>query len=405
MARRKEPKIPDAILDQLLAGADPKTAFDPNGLLDELKKALAERALNAEMDHHLGNGESGNSRNGYGKKTVTTETSRIELDIPRDRQSTFDPQLIAKYQRRFPGFDEKIISMYARGMSVREIVGHLRDLYGVDVSPEPISAVTDAVLDEVAAWQARPLEPVYPLVFFDALRVKIRDEGLVRNKAVHIALGVRADGTKEILGLWLEQNEGAKFWLRVMNEMKFRGVEDILIAIVDGLKGFPEAIVAVFPEATVQTCIVHLLRHSLDFVSYKDRKAVAAALKGVYRTKDAADGEAALAAFEAGAWGQKYPAIGQSWRRAWAEVVPFYAFHPDVRRLIYTTNAIEALNSKLRRAVRARGHFPTDEAAMKLLFLVLNRSEKEWTMPAREWSIAKAQFAILFGERFTRAMA
>jgi len=405
MARRKEPKIPDAILDQLLAGADPKTAFDPNGLLDDLKKALAERALSAEMDHHLASGEAGNSRNGYGKKTVTTETSRIELDIPRDRQSTFDPQLIAKYQRRFPGFDEKIISMYARGMSVREIVGHLRDLYGVDVSPELISAVTDAVLDEVATWQARPLEPVYPLVFFDALRVKIRDEGLVRNKAVHIALGVRADGTKEILGLWLEQNEGAKFWLRVMNEMKTRGVQDILIAVVDGLKGFPEAIVAVFPEATVQTCIVHLLRHSLDFVSYKDRKAVAAALKGVYRAKDAADGEAALAAFEAGAWGQKYPAIGQSWRRAWSEVIPFYAFHPDVRRLIYTTNAIEALNSKLRRAVRARGHFPTDEAAMKLLFLVLNKAEKEWTIPAREWSIAKAQFAILFGERFTRAMA
>ena len=405
MARRKEPKIPDAILDQLLGGADPKTAFNPNGLLDDLKKALAERALNAEMDHHLTNGEAGNSRNGYGRKMVTTETSRIELEVPRDRQSTFDPQLIAKYQRRFPGFDEKIISMYARGMSVREIVGHLRDLYGVDVSPDLISAVTDAVLEEVAAWQARPLEPVYPLVFFDALRVKIRDEGLVRNKAVYIALGVRADGTKEILGLWLEQNEGAKFWLRVMNEMKTRGVEDILIAIVDGLKGFPEAIVAVFPEAMVQTCIVHLLRHSLDFVSYKDRKAVAAALKGVYRAVDAAAGEAALTAFEAGAWGQKYPAIAQSWRRAWPEVVPFYAFHPDVRRLIYTTNAIEALNSKLRRAVRARGHFPTDEAAMKLLFLVLNRSEKEWTMPAREWSLAKAQFAILFGERFTRAMA
>jgi putative transposase len=405
MARRKEPKIPDAILDQLLGGADPKTAFDPNGLLDDLKKALAERALNAEMDHHLTNGEAGNSRNGYGRKMVTTETSRIELEIPRDRQSTFDPQLIAKYQRRFPGFDDKIISMYARGMSVREIVGHLRDLYGVDVSPDLISAVTDAVLEEVAAWQARPLEPVYPLVFFDALRVKIRDEGLVRNKAVYIALGVRADGTKEILGLWLEQNEGAKFWLRVMNEMKTRGVEDILIAIVDGLKGFPEAIVAVFPEAMVQTCIVHLLRHSLDFVSYKDRKAVAAALKGVYRAVDAAAGEAALTAFEAGAWGQKYPAIAQSWRRAWPEVVPFYAFHPDVRRLIYTTNAIEALNSKLRRAVRARGHFPTDEAAMKLLFLVLNRTEKEWTMPAREWSLAKAQFAILFGERFTRAMA
>jgi putative transposase len=404
MARRKEPKIPDALLDQLLAGADPKTAFDPNGLLDELKKALAERALNAEMDHHLSTGEPGNSRNGYGKKTVTTDAGRMELEIPRDRQSSFDPQLIAKYQRRFPGFDEKIVSMYARGMSTREIVGHLRDLYGVDVSPDLISAVTDAVLDEVAVWQARPLEAVYPIVFFDALRVKIRDEGLVRNKAVHIALGVRADGTKEILGLWLEQNEGAKFWLRVMNELKNRGVDDILIAVVDGLKGFPEAILSVFPDAQVQTCIVHLLRHSLDFVSYKDRKAVAAALKAIYRADDAAAGEAALAAFEVSDWGRKYQAIGQSWRRAWSEVIPFFAFHPDVRRLIYTTNAIEALNSKLRRAVRARGHFPTDEAATKLLFLVLNRSEKEWTMPAREWSIAKAQFAILFGERFTKAM-
>jgi len=405
MARRKEPRIPDAILDQLLGGADPKTAFNPNGLLDDLKKALAERVLNAEMDHHLVNGDGSNTRNGYGKKTVVTDTSRLELDVPRDRQSSFDPQLIAKYQRRFPGFDEKIISMYARGMSVREIVGHLRDLYGVDVSPDLISTVTDAVLDEVAAWQARPLEPVYPLVFFDAIRVKIRDEGLVSNKAIHVALGVRADGTKEVLGLWLEQNEGAKFWLRVMNEMKNRGVGDILIAVVDGLKGFPEAITAVFPDATVQTCIVHLLRQSLAFVSYKDRKAVAAALKTVYRATDAGSGETALTAFEAGFWGQKYPAISQSWRRAWPEVIPFYAFHPDVRRLIYTTNAIESLNSKLRRAIRARGHFPTDEAAMKLLFLVLNRSEKEWTMPAREWSLAKAQFAILFGERFTRAMA
>ena len=404
MARRKEPRIPDAILDQLLGGADPKTAFNPNGLLDDLKKALAERVLNAEMDHHLVNGDGSNTRNGYGKKTVVTDTSRLELDVPRDRQSSFDPQLIAKYQRRFPGFDEKIISMYARGMSVREIVGHLRDLYGVDVSPDLISTVTDAVLDEVAAWQARPLEPVYPLVFFDAIRVKIRDEGLVSNKAIHVALGVRADGTKEVLGLWLEQNEGAKFWLRVMNEMKNRGVGDILIAVVDGLKGFPEAITAVFPDATVQTCIVHLLRQSLAFVSYKDRKAVAAALKTVYRATDAVSGETALTAFEAGFWGQKYPAISQSWRRAWPEVIPFYAFHPDVRRLIYTTNAIESLNSKLRRAIRARGHFPTDEAAMKLLFLVLNRSEKEWTMPAREWSLAKAQFAILFGERFTKAM-
>src|SRR3954447_11581706 len=342
MPRRKEPRIPDAILDQLLAGADPKTAFDPNGLLDGLKKALAERALNAEMDHHLtGEGETGNSRNGYGRKSVLTDTGRIELEVPRDRQASFDPQLIAKYQRRFPGFDDKIVSMDARGMSTREIVGHLRELYGMEVSPDLVSAVTDAVLDEIAAWQARPLEPVYPLVFFDALRVKIRDEGLVRNKAVHVALGVRADGTKEVLGLWLERNEGAKFWLRVMNELKNRGVEDVLVAVVDGLKGFPEAITAVFPEATVQTCIVHLLRHSLAFVSYKDRKAVAAALKDVYRAVDAAAGEAALAAFEEGPWGRKYPAIGPSWRRAWGEVVPFYAFPAEVRRLLYTTDVLD----------------------------------------------------------------
>lgn len=283
MARRKAPAIPDALLDQLLAGADPKSAFDPNGLLDSLKKALAERVLNAEMEHHLsGEDGAGNSRNGYSRKTVLTDTGKIELDIPRDRRATFDPQLIAKYQRRFPGVDDKIVSMYARGMSTREILGHLRDLYGVEVSPDLISAVTDAVLEEIAPWQARPLELVYPLVFFDALRVKIRDEGLVRNKAVAVALGVRADGTKEILGLWLEQNEGAKFWLRVMNELKNRGVDDILIAVVDGLKGFPDAIQAVFPDTLVQTCIVPLLRNSLDFVSWKDRKAVAATLKDIY---------------------------------------------------------------------------------------------------------------------------
>jgi putative transposase len=408
MPRRKEPRIPDALLDQLLGGADAKTAFDPSGLLDELKKALAERALNAEIDHHL-EGEAvegrSNSRNGYGKKTVLTDSGRMELEVPRDRLSTFDPQLIAKYQRRFPGFDEKIVSMYARGMSTREIQGHLRELYGIDASPDLVSAVTDAVLDEVAIWQNRPLEAVYPLVFFDALRVKVRDEGLVRNKAVHIALGVRADGMKEILGLWIEQNEGAKFWLRVMNELRNRGVEDVLIAVVDGLKGFPDAIRAVFPEATVQTCIVHLMRHSLDFVSYKDRKPVATALKDIYRAPDAAAGLAALDAFADSPLGRKYPAIAQSWRRAWSEVIPFYVFPDEVRRIVYTTNSIEALNAKLRRAVRTRGHFPNDESAMKLLFLVLNRSEKEWRMPPREWAIAKAQFAILFDQRFAKAQA
>jgi putative transposase len=405
MPRRKPPVIADAVLDQLLAGADARTAFEADGLLDQLKKALAERALNAEMDHHLTNGDPGNIRNGYGRKTVTTGTGKIDLEIPRDRAGSFDPALIAKYQRRFPDFDDKIISMYARGMSTREIAGHVRELYGVDVSPDLISAVTDAVLEELAAWQARPLEAVYPLVFFDALRVKIRDEGTVRNKAVHIALGVRADGAKEVLGLWLEQNEGAKFWLRVMNELRNRGVEDVLLAVVDGLKGFPEAITAVFPDAMVQTCIVHLLRHSLDFVSWKDRRFVAAALKEIYRAMDADAGQAALQAFEDSDWGRKYPAIAQSWRRAWAEVIPFYGFAEEVRRIIYTTNSIEALNAKLRRAVRARGHFPNDDAAAKLLFLVLNRAEKEWTMPAREWAMAKAQFAVVFGERFTRAMA
>ena len=406
MARRKEAVFPDKLLDELLGGADAKTAFETNGLFDQLKKALAERALNAEMDHHLaGEDGVGNSRNGYGKKTVLTDAGSLELNIPRDRQASFDPQLLAKYQRRFPGFDEKIISMYARGMSTREITGHLRELYGVDVSADLISAVTDAVLDEIAAWQTRPLEAVYPLVFFDALRVKIRDEGHVRNKAVHVALGVRGDGGKEILGLWIESNEGAKFWLRVMNEIKNRGVEDILIAVVDGLKGFPDAITAVFPETTVQTCIVHLLRNSLEFASWKDRKDLAASLKSIYCALNDQAAEEALTAFEGSEWGTKYPAIGQIWRRAWQEVIPFFAFPKDVRRIIYTTNAIEALNSKLRRAVRARGHFPSDEAALKLLYLVLNRSEKEWKMPPREWTAAKSPFAVIFGDRFQATRA
>jgi putative transposase len=404
MPRRKPPIIPDALLDQLLGGGDPREALEgKDGLLDALKKALAERALNAEIDHHLEGGEPdgrANSRNGYGRKTVLTDGGRIELEVPRDRLATFDPVLVAKYRRRLPGFDDKVISMYARGMSVRQIQGHLRELYGLEVSPDLVSAVTEAVLDEVAEWQNRPLEPVYPLIFLDALRVKIRDEGTVRNKAVHIALGVRPDGTKEVLGLWVERSEGAKFWLRVMAELRNRGVEDVLIAVGDGLKGFPEAIAAVFPDAQVQTCVVHLLRTSLDFTSYKDRKAVAAALKAVYRAPGAEAGLAALDAFEAGPWGIKYPAIAQSWRRNWAAVIPFFAFPEDVRRIIYTTNAIESLNAKLRRAVRARGHFPSDEAATKLLFLVLNRTSKDWKMPPREWAMAKAQFAILFGERF-----
>ena len=404
MPRRKQPAIPDELLDQFLAGSDPRAALADGGLLDGLKKALAERVLNAELDHHLDGGEPDgrvNGRNGYGGKTVLTGTGRLALQVPRDRLATFDPQLIAKYQRRFPGFDDKIVSMYARGMSTREIQGHLRELYGIDISPDLVSAVTDAVLDEVAEWQNRPLEALYPLVFLDALRVKVRDEGTVRNKAVYVALGVRPDGTKDVLGLWIEQTEGAKFWLRVMNELRDRGVLDILIAVVDGLKGFPEAIAAVFPKTQVQACVVHLIRNSLAFVSWKDRKAVAVALKEVYRARTADAGQAALDAFDEGPWGRKYPVIAQSWRRHWAEVIPFYAFPAEVRRIIYTTNSIEALNAKLRRAVRARGHFPTDDAVLKLLFLVLNLAAKEWRMPAREWTAAKAQFAILFEDRFT----
>ena len=362
--------------------------------------------MNAELDDHLeGEAAAGksNHRNGYSKKTVLTETSRIDIKVPRDREGSFDPKLIARYQRRFPGFDEKIISMYARGMTVREIQGHLVELYWLEVSPDLISTITDAVLETVAEWQNRPLEAMYPLVFFDALRVEIRDEGLVRNKAVYVALGVTPEGTKDILGLWIETSEGAKFWLRVMNELKNRGVEDILIAVVDGLKGFPEAINAVFPQAVVQTCIVHLIRNSMDFASWKDRRAIAAELKKVYRAKDADAGKDALDAFDAGPWGKKYPSIAQSWRRNWEQVIPFFAFPEAVRRIIYTTNAIKSLNAKLRRAVRTRGHFPTDDAAMKLLYLVLRQVAGEWKMPPREWCEAKTQFAIMFDERFVTA--
>jgi putative transposase len=401
--------IKNEILDELLKDKDPKTIFSSQGLLGELKKALAERVLNAEMDHHLADSthdevadgdKSGNRRNGYSKKTVLSENEAMELAIPRDRNGSFEPQLIAKYQRRFPGFDDKIISMYARGMSVREIQGHLRDLYGIETSPQLISTVTDAVLEEVGRWQGRPLDPVYALVFFDALRVKTRDEGTVRNKAVYLAIGVTPDGRKDVLGIWIEQTEGAKFWLRVMTEIKNRGVNDILIAIIDGLKGFPEAINGVFPETQIQTCIVHLIRNSLGFCSWKDRKPVAKELKTIYRAEDAEAAAAALTEFEDGPFGKKFAAITAMWRRNWAYVIPFFAYPQEVRKMIYTTNAIESLNAKLRRSVRIRGHFPNDEAAMKLIWMQLREITKNWKMPPREWSAAKAQFAVVFGDRF-----
>jgi putative transposase len=333
MAIKKE------ILDELLKDKDPKAIFSSDGLLGELKKALAERVLNAEMDHHLSDStqdgvlegdKPANHRNGYSKKTVLTENEALELSIPRDRRGSFEPQLIAKYQRRFPGFDDKIISMYARGMSVREIQGHLRELYGIEASPQLISTVTDAVLEEVGRWQSRPLDPLYALVFFDALRVKMRDEGTVRNKAVYLAIGVSPEGRKDVLGIWIEQTEGAKFWLRVMTEIKNRGVNDILIAIIDGLKGFPEAINSVFPETQIQTCIVHLIRNSLDFCSWKERKPVAKELKTVYKAADAEAAAAALRDFEDGAWGKRFSAITALWRRHWAHVVPFFAYPQEV---------------------------------------------------------------------------
>lgn len=399
--------IKNEILDELLKGKDPKTVLTSAGLFGELKKALADRMLSAEMEDHLSaeaqDGAAidvGNHRNGYSKKTVLTDAESVELSIPRDRKGTFEPQLIAKYQRRFPGFDDKIISMYARGMSVRDIQDHLGELYGIEASPQLISTVTDAVLEEVGRWQNRPLDALYALVFFDAIRVKTRDEGAVRNKAVYLAIGVTADGRKDVLGLWMEQTEGAKFWQRVMSELKNRGVNDILIAIVDGLKGFPEAINAVFEKTQIQTCIVHLIRNSLDFAPWKDRKALAGELKKIYRAVDASSALQALSDFEDSAFGKKYAAVSAMWRRQWEQVIPFFAYPQEVRKMIYTTNAIESLNSQIRRSIRARGHFPTDEAAIKLIWLQLREITKDWTMPPREWASAKAQFALLFGDRF-----
>ena len=406
--------IDKALLDQLMEGRAPGDLFGKSGVLAELTKALAERGLGTELDEHLSeeradqpaeeHNHPGNRRNGSSRKTVTTDSGKVVLDIPRDRNGTFDPLLIAKYQRRFPEFDTKIVSMYARGMTTREIQGHIEEIYGVEASPSLISAITDAVMDEVTAWQNRPLEPCYRVVFMDAIRVKIRTDGVVMNKAVFVALAILPDGTRDVLGLWFQANEGAKFWAKfwakVLSDLRNRGVQDILIVVVDGLKGFPQAIEAAFPQTQVQTCIVHLLRHSMSFASYKDRKAVAAALKAIYTAIDAEAAEAALDEFEQSALAARSPAIAPSWRRAWNEVIPFLDYPPEVRRLIYTTNAIEALNSKIRRAVRTRGHFPSDEAAAKLIYLALNATSQEWKRSVREWHAIKSQFAIMFEERF-----
>jgi putative transposase len=399
-------KFSKDLLDQLLAGyAKPDDLTGPDGLLKQLTGALVERALEAEMTEHLGyephaaeGRGSGNSRNGKGSKTLTTEQGDVTVDVPRDRKGTFEPQLVKKHQRRFTGFDDKILSMYARGMSARDIQAHLSEMYGTEVAPSLISSVTDAVVDEITSWQARPLEPVWPFVFLDALVIKVRDQGVVQNKSAYLALGVGVDGRKEILGLWLESTEGAKFWLKVITELKNRGVEDIFIVCCDGLKGFPEAIGAVFPKTIVQTCIVHLVRSSTRFVSWKDRKALMPALRRIYAapTEDAAAAELDAADAE---WGKRYPMIFKAWRTHWELVRPFFAFSVEIRRLIYTTNAIESLNFQLRKVTKAKGHFPSDEAAIKMLFLALRNVEKKWRSPPIYWKSVFSQLAVHFEGR------
>ena len=402
------PAIPKELIEQFVSG--PMTSDAVNAATVAFKTALIERALGAEMSHHLGypNGASkpeagtANQRNGRSAKTVLTDDGPLRIEVPRDRAGSFEPVLIPKYERRFTGFDDKIVAMYARGMTMREIQGFLLESYAVEVSPEFISSVTDAVMAEVSAWQARPLEPMYPVVFFDALRVKIKEDAVVRNKAIYLALGVLPDGTRDILGLWIEGTEGAKFWMKVFNDLKTRGVNDILIAVTDGLKGMPEALAAVYPATTLQTCIVHLIRNSLDYASWKDRKLLAAAIRPIYTATSAEAAQVELEAFEQGPWGTKFPTVVAAWRRAWDRVIPFFAFPPSIRRVIYTTNAIESINARLRKIIKTRGHFPSDDAASKLIWLALRNITADWGRAAKDWKEAMNQFAILYEDRFTQ---
>ena len=404
------PRIPSDWLDQVVTG--PMTPEAVENVMRGFKKAVIERALGAEMSHHLGYQpgtakpeQSTNYRNGNSGKTVLTDDGPLRIEVPRDRDGSFNPQLIGKHERRFTGFDDKIVAMYARGMTVREIQGFLGEMYRVEVSPDFISSVTDAVMAEVSAWQARPLEMMYPVVFFDALRVKIREDAVVRSKSVYLALGVLPDGTRDILGLWIESTEGAKFWMKVFNDLKTRGCNDILIAVTDGLKGMGEALGVVYPATTLQTCIVHLMRNSLNYASWKDRKALAAAIRPIYTAPSAEAAEVELDAFEHGPWGQRFPTVVASWRRAWSNVIPFFAFPPEVRRVIYTTNAIESVNARLRKIIKTRGHFPSDDAAAKLIWLALRNITTDWGRAANSWKTAMNQFAILYEDRFTKAVA
>ena len=394
------------LIDKLLADyKSPEDIIGENGLLKQLTKAVLERALGAELTEHLGyekhdpaGRNNGNSRNGKSKKKLKGDFGEIDLETPRDRDATFEPKIGAKGQTRFTGFDDKILSMYARGMSTREIQGHLQEIYGVEVSPTLISNVTEAVLEEVKAWQGRPLEELYPILYLDALMVKIRDNGHIQNKAIYVAIGVNLEGNKEVLGLWASQNEGAKFWLQVLTELQGRGVKDILIACVDGLKGFPEAIETVYPKAEVQLCIVHLVRASLNYVSWKQRKDVATDLRNIYQASTALEGDRQLDEF-ARKWDGHYPTVSQIWRRNWDRITPFFAYPPEIRKAIYTTNVVESLNMSLRKIIKTRGSFPSDEAALKLLFLAMRHVAKKWTMPVHNWRGALNHFTILWPDR------
>lgn len=394
------------LLDELLKEyKSPDDMFGSDGLLQQLTKALVERAMAAELTHHLGyeknspeGKNSGNSRNGSFPKTIKGKRGQVQIDVPRDRAGEFQPQIIKRGQTRFDGFDDKIISMYSRGMTVRDIQAHLKEIYGVDVSADLISTVTDAVIDEVRAWQSRPLDPVYPIIYLDALVVKVKDQGRVSNKAIYLAIGVNLGGLKEVLGMWASETEGAKFWLAIITELKNRGLKDIYIACVDGLKGFPEAIESIYPRTQVQLCIVHMLRNSLAYVSYKDRKAVAADLKSVYRSATAEEAADHLEGF-ASKWDYRYPLIAKSWRASWSRIIPMFGYPEEIRRAVYTTNAIESLNMSLRKVIKTRASFPNEDAAFKLLYLALKNISKKWTMPIRNWSAAMNQFAIIFEGR------
>ncbi|GAC1476241.1 MAG: IS256-like element ISRm3 family transposase [Candidatus Dormibacteraceae bacterium] len=397
--------LPDEVIDELLAGRKTEEQIvGPGGLLSQLTKRVVERAMEVELTDHLGYepheeppGGAGNTRNGSTPKTLTTEHGPVEIKTPRDRQGTFEPKIVRKRQRRFEGFDDKILALYSRGLSTRDIEAYLRELYGVSVGRDLISRVTDAVMEDVRAWQQRPLDDVYPILYLDAFMVKVRDGGSVQRRACYLALGVAMDGERDVLGMWFQDNEGAKFWMQVLNDLKQRGVKDILICCVDGLKGFPEAIEAIFPETEVQTCIVHLIRHSLKYVPRRQYDQVVKDLRPIYKATDADAALAALEAFDE-KWGQQLAPVVKAWRDAWEHVVPFLAFPEEVRRVIYTTNAIEALNRQLRKAIKTKGHFPNEEAARKLIYLAVTNAVPQWTR-TRGWTKALLAFKIHFGDR------